>query len=291
MGLGGVGGQSGPTPAVPTQARNKGPSSQISVFEQATKGRFDKDSGRIRSYRENDRLHSLVCHQQVQSAGSVNPPPLSLSLCSMGNSNGRQSGVSSPRHQPPYATHHQVRTFDGGSLSPHGVYPGQADYNPTHVIKLIRERRLAPFYKGLDDYEDDWTDYQLSYMVRHGKLPPTADPPSPAPSRPPSNSSTPSLLLPPCVDDHGNLRPNSSRTRGMSFVENGQQTPNSPTLPNNDIRGRPRAQTTGSSSVVPTRTSQKPLEAVVYRDAIECPVCFLVNPPYLSINTSSTPQT
>jgi hypothetical protein len=63
----------------------------------------------------------------------------------------------------------------------------------------------------------------------------------------------------------------------MSVVENGQQTPDSPTFGSNkDKRGRPRAQTIGSSSVVPNRVSQKPLEAVIYRGAIECPVCFLV---------------
>jgi hypothetical protein len=203
----------------------------------------------------------------------------------MGNSNGRQSGASSPRNASFPQQQQHIRTFDGGSLSPHGIYPSQPDYNPTHVLKYIRERRLAPFYKGLDDYEEEWTDYQLSYMVREGKLPPTADPPSPGvaanPSspRPPSNSSTPSLLLPPSVDELGNVRPQSPRIRGMSFVEAGLQ--NSEGMGSNNYlgvkdkrAGRPRAQTTGSSTIVPTRG--KPLEVVVYSGAIECPVCFLV---------------
>ena len=203
----------------------------------------------------------------------------------MGNSNGRQSGASSSRHQSPSSQPQHVRTFDGGSLSPHGIYPGQPDYNPTHVLKYIRERRLAPFYKGLDDYEEEWTDHQLSSMVREGKLPPSAEPLSPASTalnpRPPSNSSTPSLLLPPSVDEQGMLRPTSPRLRGMSVVENGMQTSDSMESHGHlagsgkDKRGgRPRAQTTGSSPIVPTRG--KPLEAVVYRGAIECPVCFLV---------------
>ena len=101
----------------------------------------------------------------------------------MGNSNGRQSGASSPRHHSTSSsTTHPVRTFDGGSLSPHGIYPGRPDYNPTHVLKYIRERRLAPFYKGLDDYEDEWSDHQLSHFVKEGKLPPTPDSPSHVPS-------------------------------------------------------------------------------------------------------------
>lgn len=198
----------------------------------------------------------------------------------MGNSNGRQSGTSSPRHHSTSSINHPVRTFDGGSLSPNGIYPGQPDYNPTHVLKFIRERRLAPFYKGLNDYEDEWTDYQLSYMVKEGKLPPAPDPPSlvSSPSQAPLNSSTPSLLLSPSANEQGNLRPTSPRMRGMSVVETSQQTVHSSTtnldVSSKEKQGRPRAQTTGSSTLIPTRG--KPLEAVVYRNAIECPVCFLV---------------
>jgi len=217
----------------------------------------------------------------------------------MGNANGRQSGTSSPQKQSANSTttSQHNRTFDGGSLSPHGIYPGQPDYNPTHVLKYIRERRLAPFYKGLDDYEDDWTDYQLSYFVKEGKLPPTEDPPPPlsppsvqnvSGNRPP-NSSTPSLVLPSSVDESGNFRPGSPRIRGMSFVETGHQglgTPDSHTSSMNsqgglavpkDMKTRPRAQTTGSSNLIPTKG--KPLEVVIYRGAIECPVCFLVLTP------------
>ena len=206
----------------------------------------------------------------------------------MGNANGRQSGASSPQKQSSSVPHAPVRTFDGGSLSPNGIYPGQPDYNPTHVLKYIRERRLAPFYKGLDDYEDDWTDYQLSYFVKEGKLPPTAEPPAPVHvnasstgHRPPSNSSTPSLVLPPSVEDEaGNfLPPVSPRIRGMSVIETGTLDHASAvnsvslTIPK-EKRTRPRAQTTGSSALIPTKG--KPLEVVVYRGALECPVCFLV---------------
>ena len=198
----------------------------------------------------------------------------------MGNANGKQSGTSSPRHHSTSSSQtHLARTFDGGSLAPHGIYKGDPDYNPNHVLKYIRERRLAPFYKGLDDYEEAWTDYQLASMVREGKLPPTSEPPSPVTpnntSGPPSNSSTPSLLLPPSVDEYGNARPGSPRLRGMSVIESGSD-PNLHLQPTSskDKRTRPRAQTIGSSTIVPTRG--KPLEAVVYRGAVECPVCFLV---------------
>lgn len=211
----------------------------------------------------------------------------------MGNSNGRQSGSSTPRSQSTSSISQPppTRTFDGGSLTPHGIYPGTADYNPTHVLKYVRERRLAPFYKGLDDYEEEWTDYQLSCFVKEGKLPATSNPPSPVveTSRGPSNSSTPSLVLPPPADE---LAKTNSRLRGMSLAEGAPVNDSSLLSPGiRDKRGRPRAQTVGSSSLVPTRG--KPLEAVVYRGAIECPVCFLVLLLSLSArvspNTSATP--
>ena len=198
----------------------------------------------------------------------------------MGNANGRQSGTSSPRHQSVPASHQPSRTFDGGSLSPHGIYPGRPDYNPSHVLKYIGERRLAPFYKGLDEYEEDWTDYQLSYIVKEGKLPPTTDPPStePSNSRPPPNSSSPSLLIPHSGGELENASQNPPRIRGKSFAEPSQHTKESPatnlTTSGKELRGRPRALTTGSSTLIPTRG--KPLEAIVYRHAVECPVCFLV---------------
>ncbi|KAL1924899.1 uncharacterized protein VTP21DRAFT_4553 [Calcarisporiella thermophila] len=45
------------------------------------------------------------------------------------------------------------KLIDGGSLFPHGVYPGPPTYDYRVVRKLIQERRLAPFYKGLPDLE------------------------------------------------------------------------------------------------------------------------------------------
>ncbi|KAI8603293.1 hypothetical protein EDD21DRAFT_369509 [Dissophora ornata] len=44
--------------------------------------------------------------------------------------------------------------IDGGALLPHGVYSGPQDYDFRIVQRLILQRRLAPFYKGLDDCED-----------------------------------------------------------------------------------------------------------------------------------------
>ncbi|KAG0317795.1 SNF1-interacting protein [Dissophora globulifera] len=44
--------------------------------------------------------------------------------------------------------------IDGGALLPHGVYSGPQDYDFRIVQRLIFQRRIAPFYKGLDDWDD-----------------------------------------------------------------------------------------------------------------------------------------
>ncbi|KAG0004078.1 SNF1-interacting protein [Entomortierella chlamydospora] len=44
--------------------------------------------------------------------------------------------------------------IDGGALLPHGVYSGPQDYDFRIVQRLIQQRKLAPFYKGLEDWDD-----------------------------------------------------------------------------------------------------------------------------------------
>ncbi|KAL0071558.1 SNF1-interacting protein [Marasmius tenuissimus] len=55
----------------------------------------------------------------------------------------------------------QDETVDFGHLLPQGVYTGPRDWNHAIVTQLICQRRLAPFYRPLEDYEDSWTDEQI----------------------------------------------------------------------------------------------------------------------------------
>ncbi|KAF9930794.1 SNF1-interacting protein [Modicella reniformis] len=45
--------------------------------------------------------------------------------------------------------------IDGGALLPHGVYSSPQDYDFRIVQRLILQRKLAPFYKGLEDWDDN----------------------------------------------------------------------------------------------------------------------------------------
>ena len=56
---------------------------------------------------------------------------------------------------------HQDETVDGGQLTPQGVYTGPRDWNQAVVSQLICARKLAPFYRPLEEYDDSWDDDQI----------------------------------------------------------------------------------------------------------------------------------
>lgn len=56
---------------------------------------------------------------------------------------------------------HHEETVDFGSLYPQGVYTGPQDWNQAVVTQLIVQRRLAPFYRPLEDYDESWDDEQI----------------------------------------------------------------------------------------------------------------------------------
>lgn len=85
----------------------------------------------------------------------------SSSISSAGNANLSQ--------QPGGLTLEEM--VDGGYLHDHGVYSGPPDYKEAIVRQLIIERRMAPFFKGLADVEEHWTDRQLLAAVRGMPIP------------------------------------------------------------------------------------------------------------------------
>ncbi|KAI0086325.1 hypothetical protein BDY19DRAFT_960832 [Irpex rosettiformis] len=56
---------------------------------------------------------------------------------------------------------HPEETVDFGHLVPQGVYTGPRDWNHTVVTQCIVDRKLAPFYRPLEDYEETWDDEQI----------------------------------------------------------------------------------------------------------------------------------
>jgi hypothetical protein len=79
-------------------------------------------------------------------------------LLSMGNS------ASSGRAQD--------ETVDFGALVPQGVYTGPRDWAHQVVAQAIVDRRLAPFYRPLEDYEEGWSDDQILAARKEPPPPP-----------------------------------------------------------------------------------------------------------------------
>jgi hypothetical protein len=56
---------------------------------------------------------------------------------------------------------HHDDTVDFGFLTPQGEFTGTPDWNQQIVAQLIVERKLAPYYKPLEDYDDSWDDERI----------------------------------------------------------------------------------------------------------------------------------
>ena len=153
------------------------------------------------------------------------------------------------------------------------------------------ERRLAPFFKGLSDHEQNWTDAQLVAAVR-GLPIPSADVQLETES-----PRLPSLgkQLDPSDPTNTLIVPIPSRSRAQSYSSEGVNWSGS-SAPPFGFSSRSRAKTLSITSPrnlqphgspVELNDSSKmvdgrPIEAVLYQNAVECPICFLYYPPYLN---------
>ncbi|KAL5529091.1 hypothetical protein ACEPAG_5065 [Sanghuangporus baumii] len=136
---------------------------------------------------------------------------------------------------------HQEDTVDYGYLTPQGVYTGTPDWNQQIVAQLIIDRRLAPFYRPLDEYDDDWDDEQIL-----------------AARKQPPGENVATLDSSVRSDSTGSTYTNVSRSSSVhSSLHPGR---------------RPGA----------LKEPSRLPEAMVYRGAVECPICFLYYPPNIN---------
>ncbi|KXG53938.1 uncharacterized protein PGRI_009880 [Penicillium griseofulvum] len=193
---------------------------------------------------------------------------------------------------------------DGGYLVTQGVYVGTEDYNKVVVRQLMIERRLAPFWRGLNDFSEAWAEHQIMAAARGM--------PIPLPDEiPPELEYKLSKTTDKASADPTNIQqltvPITSRSQ--SYNSDVSQSSNPPqSLPS----ASPIASGTSTSPLFRTRaktlaaltTSKQnsqtdltprelqlpkdpfvngqPIEVYLYKDASECPICFLYYPPYLN---------
>ncbi|KAL9099033.1 MAG: hypothetical protein Q9163_005409 [Psora crenata] len=200
---------------------------------------------------------------------------------------------------------------DGGYLVTQGVYTGIEDYNKAIVRQMIIERRLAPFWKGLNDHKDTWTEYQLVAAARGLRIPDADEIPPEADTK---AESSPELgteptqanldgLMAPISSSAQSINSETSSTHSSSFQS--ASSPSTSIVPPTSsssigsawANGRSRTLASFASSSRNAQTELKPreiklphdpyingqrLEAYLYRDALECSICYLYYPPYLN---------
>lgn len=190
---------------------------------------------------------------------------------------------------------------DGGYLVTQGVYVGIEDFHKPLVRQLMIERRLAPFWRGLNDFSESWAEHQIMAVARGMPLPAPDEVPPELEyqlSKRPSADAGKSLTIPmggrtqSFQSDSGRASPANGSLHSPSFLPS-QSTSSS-------MPFRSRAKTLASLGSASRNNSEKdltppelklphdpfvngqPIEVFLYKDASECPICFLYYPPYLN---------
>lgn len=170
------------------------------------------------------------------------------------------------------------------------------------------ERRIAPFWRGLNDHSDSWTEYQLVAAARGRPIPaPDAIPsedqygspafkdqkaqisknfnhltvPITSRSQSYNSDSSSNLSLPsPPLPSPGHILPASAPSSGSAIFRGRAKTLASltPSSKGPQTEMTPRERNLPKDPFV----NGQPMEAYLYKDATECPICFLYYPPYLN---------
>ncbi|KEY73938.1 hypothetical protein S7711_07778 [Stachybotrys chartarum IBT 7711] len=191
---------------------------------------------------------------------------------------------------------------DGGYLVTLGTYIGPEDFSKTVVRQLQIERKLAPFWRGLNDWSDNWAEHQLVAAARGLPIPPADAPPDPElipqpPAPEPSTSPNIQNLMVPM----GPRTMSAASDRSASVTGSSLPSPTSASAPGKSSTFKPRAKALSAALSIGSRNNSstdlspkeiklphdpwvngQPLEVFLYKDAIECPICFLSYPPYLN---------
>lgn len=166
------------------------------------------------------------------------------------------------------------------------------------------ERQIAPFWRGLEDYQSDWTEHQLIAAGRGLPIPAAEEVPTQDNSRPHSsdspNKSGANLpnLMPPLASRTQSAsydtsigpytsRPgfNASSHLNALAASTSLLRPRAKTLAlKSSSRESPTLDTTPREIQLPrdTKVNGQAIEAFLYKDSVECTICLIWYPPYLN---------
>ncbi|KAF5006672.1 hypothetical protein FDECE_6964 [Fusarium decemcellulare] len=194
---------------------------------------------------------------------------------------------------------------DGGYLVTLGTYTGTEDFSKPVVRQLQIERKLAPFWRGLNDWSPSWNEHQLIAAARGLPIPPADAPPDPEliprPPPPVDHPSSSSQNLQNLTVPMGPRTLSAASDRSGSNAGSGLPSPTSAGPNKSSSPFKPRAKALAAALSVGSRNASstdltpkevplphdpfvngQPLEVFLYKDADDCPICFLSYPPYLN---------
>ncbi|KAI0389090.1 hypothetical protein F5Y17DRAFT_155316 [Xylariaceae sp. FL0594] len=193
---------------------------------------------------------------------------------------------------------------DGGYLVTMGIYTAPEDFNKQVVRQLQIERKIAPFWRGLDDFKDTWAEHQIVAAVRGLEIPPADHVPDnllpqhrPCESPEASASNLNSLTVP-----IGGRTLSASSDRTSSYPGSALPSPNplsqgagKSTSPLKQPKKALAAalnlsRNSSQADITPRETNLpydpyvngQPIEVFLYKDGEECPLCLMYYPPYMN---------
>ncbi|KAL8801982.1 MAG: hypothetical protein Q9182_004111 [Xanthomendoza sp. 2 TL-2023] len=189
---------------------------------------------------------------------------------------------------------------DGGYLVTQGVYTGIEDFDKVIVRQLMIERRLAPFWRGLNDFNDSWTENQLIAAARGLPIPAADEIPKLEDTGPfatagqdperktPSNSNNHMVPITSRSLSHGS---ESSSNPGLAHHTDLSQPATTSSL----FRGRAKTLASlttsnryGGETILPAEIqlprdpyiNGQRIEVFLYKETFECPICLIYYPAF-----------
>lgn len=150
-------------------------------------------------------------------------------------------------------------SVDGGFLAPWGTYKLNLDYKISVVKEFVIERRLAPFYTPLQDFETSWSDEELLAAIDSVPLhvPEVEEEEEPLTETGMTKRELKKHIAKKDARELNNRRIRWQRAEEQRYREE---------------RGESR------------QAASTELKLALYRKTMECPICFLYYPPWLNIS-------
>ncbi|KAK5633256.1 hypothetical protein RRF57_008971 [Xylaria bambusicola] len=192
---------------------------------------------------------------------------------------------------------------DGGYLVTMGIYTASEDFNKPAVRQLQIERKIAPFWRGLDDFNETWAEHQIIAAARGLEIPPAdqvpehlVPQPQPSHDSPEASSSNLNSLTVPI----GARTLSASSDRTASHPASAVTSPTSPNAPKATSPLKQPKKALAAALNLSRNNSQpeiapreinlprdpfvngQALEVFLYKEGEECPLCLMYYPPYLN---------